>query len=221
MQRNANPTNYMPTSSNNHQPPESLHLTVASRPFDAWGLDVVEPITPKSSIVHIYILAATDYFPKWVEAIPLKEVKKETIVNFIHVNIILAFLTVNGLAKAVDKTLCNLLKKIVSKSKRDWHRKIGEALWAYRTTHRSATQATPYSLVYGVEVVLPLESQIPSLCITIQEGLTVEDNACLRLEELKALDEKRIEAQQQIQFYQAPMTRVFNKKVQPRSFQVI
>ena len=34
---------------------------------------------------------------------------------------------------------------------------MGEALWAYRTTYRTPTQATPYSLVYGVEVVLPLK----------------------------------------------------------------
>ena len=28
----------------------------------------------------------------------------------------------NGLVEAFNKTLCNLLKKIVSKSKRDWQR---------------------------------------------------------------------------------------------------
>ena len=49
------------------------------------------------------------------------------------------------------------------------------------------TQATPYSLVYGVEVVLPLERQIPSLRIAIQEGLTGEENAKLRLQELEAI----------------------------------
>ncbi|KAL0352250.1 UNVERIFIED_CONTAM: hypothetical protein Scaly_1613700 [Sesamum calycinum] len=143
------------------------------------GLDVVGPITPKSSIGHIYILAATDYFLKWAEAVPLKEVKKETVVHFIHVNINFRYgvpqyissltmedLLVNGLAKAVNKTFCNLLKKVVSKLKRDCHEKIGEALWMYQTTHRTATQSTPYSLVHGVEAVL-LESQIPSLCIAI------------------------------------------------------
>jgi hypothetical protein len=51
-------------------------------------------------------------------------------------------------------------------------------------------------LVYGVEVVFPLECQIPSLRIVIQEGLSHEDNVCLHLKELKALDEKRLEAQQ-------------------------
>ena len=125
----------------------------------------------------------------------------------------------NGLAEAFNKTLCNLLKKVVAKSKRDWHERIGEALWAYRTTHRTPTQATPYVLVYGVEAVLPLERQIPSLRIASQEGLTVEDNARLRLEELEALDEKRLDAQQRLQCYQARLSKAFNKKVRIRSFQ--
>ncbi|XP_068328271.1 uncharacterized protein [Pyrus communis] len=47
-----------------HQPPEPLHPTIASQPFDAWGLDVVGLITPKSSAGEAYILAVTDYFSK-------------------------------------------------------------------------------------------------------------------------------------------------------------
>ncbi|KAL4031315.1 hypothetical protein IC575_009591 [Cucumis melo] len=45
-----------------HQPPEPLHPTIASWPFEAWELDLVGPITPKSSAGHSYILAGTDYF---------------------------------------------------------------------------------------------------------------------------------------------------------------
>ena len=40
--------------------------------FDAWGLNMVEPITPKSSIRHAYILAVMNYFSKWAETGPLK-----------------------------------------------------------------------------------------------------------------------------------------------------
>ena len=90
----------------------------------------------------------------------------------------------NGLAEIFNKTLCNLVKKIVSKSKRDWQEKIGEALWAYRTTHRTPTRVMPYSLVYEVEVVIRLKREIPSLRMAIQEGLIMEDNARLRLQEL-------------------------------------
>ncbi|XP_070045945.1 uncharacterized protein [Nicotiana tomentosiformis] len=65
-----------------HQPPEVLHPTLASWPFDVWGLDVVGPL-PKSSGGHLYILAATDYFSKWVEVVALKEIKKENVISFI------------------------------------------------------------------------------------------------------------------------------------------
>ncbi|KAL0293160.1 UNVERIFIED_CONTAM: hypothetical protein Sradi_6953500 [Sesamum radiatum] len=157
---------------------------------------------------HLYILAATDYFSKWAEAVPLKEVKKENVADFIRINIIYRY------------GVPSLLNKVVAKSKRDWHERIGEALWAYRTTVRTPTQSTPYALVYGVEVVLPLEQQIPSLRVAIQEGLTEEENARIRLEELEALDEKRLEAQQRLECYQARLSKAFNKKVRPRSFQV-
>ncbi|XP_031127436.1 uncharacterized protein LOC116029524 [Ipomoea triloba] len=244
-----------------HQSGPKLHFhikrMVASWPFDAWGLDVVGPITPKSSAGHAYILAATDYFSKWAEAVALKEVKKENVADFLRVHIIYRFgipryiltdngkpfdnklmdkicklfvfqqrnssayyAAANGLAEAFNKTLCNLLKKVVLKSKRDWHDRMEEALWAYRTTYRTPTQSTPYSLVYGVEAVLPLERQIPSLRLAIQEGLTDEENAKLRLAELEALDEKRLQAQQSLECYQARMSRAFNKRVRTRSFQI-
>ena len=95
-----------------------------------------------------------------------------------------------------------------------------EALRAYRTTYRTQPQATPYSLAFGVEAVLPLERQIPSLRLAIQEELTEEENAWLRLAELEALDEKRLEAQQNLERYQARLSRAFNKKVRLRCFQV-
>ncbi|KAL0381903.1 UNVERIFIED_CONTAM: hypothetical protein Slati_4609900 [Sesamum latifolium] len=167
--------NYTRTSFTNHRSPyilQSPNGRLMHGDLMSWGLSLL-------SHLHIYILAAADYSSR----------------SFKQHNSSMYNAAANGLAEAVNKTLCNLLKKVVSKSKRDWHEKIGKALWAYRTTHRTATQATPYSLVYGVEVVLPLESQIPSLRIAIQEGLTAEDNARLRLEELEALDEKRLEAQ--------------------------
>ena len=78
----------------------------------------------------------------------------------------------------------------------------------------------PNSLVYGVEAVLPLERQIPSLRIAIQEGLTGEENAKLGLQELEAFDEKKLKAQQCLECYQARLSSTFNKRVKPRSFQV-
>ncbi|KAL0448157.1 UNVERIFIED_CONTAM: hypothetical protein Slati_1943600 [Sesamum latifolium] len=177
-----------------NQPPQPLHPTVASWPFDAWGLDVVGPMI-KSYGGHLYILAATDYFSKWAEAVPLKEVKKKNVVDFIRTNIIYRYGVPRYIITDNGKPFCNSLID--------------------KDTVRMPTQSTPYALVYGVEAVLPLEQQIPSLRIAIQEGLTEEENARQRLEELEALDEKRLEAQQRLECYQARLSKAFNKKVRP------
>ncbi|KAA0026263.1 uncharacterized protein E5676_scaffold343G00110 [Cucumis melo var. makuwa] len=56
--------------------------------------------------------------------------------------------------------------------------------------------------------------------MAMQEGLTIEDNVKLRLQELEALDEKRLEPQQALKYYQARMSKAFDKHVKPLSFQV-
>jgi len=127
---------------------------------------------------------------------------------------------VKGLVKAFNKTLCNLLKKVVAKSKQDWHERLGEALWAYWTTYKMPTQLIPFALLYRLEAILPLELQIPSLRIAMQEGLTENENHCLCLAELEALDERKLQAQQKLECYQAPLSRALNKKVRPHLFQV-
>jgi hypothetical protein len=77
----------------------------------------------------------------------------------------------------------------------------------------------PFSLVYGCEVVLPLEIQIPSLHIAPTTKITEAENDRLRIQELESLDEKRLQAQQRIELYQARISRAFNKKVKQRVFQ--
>ncbi|KAK4392801.1 hypothetical protein Sango_2057900 [Sesamum angolense] len=109
----------------------------------------------KSSRGHLYILAAIDYFSKWAEVVPLKEVQKENVADFIYTHIIyrygvpryiildnekpfcnslidklcqkiyfkprnssMCYVAANDLAEVFNKTLCNLLKKVVAKSKR-------------------------------------------------------------------------------------------------------
>ena len=58
---------------------------------------------------------------------------------------------------------------------RDWHRLLSETLWAYRTSKRCATGVSPYSLVYGHDVVLPMEVVVPSLRVAKHNGLILEE----------------------------------------------
>ncbi|XXG62734.1 hypothetical protein AAC387_Pa05g1047 [Persea americana] len=98
--------------------------------------------------------------------------------------------TANGLAEAFNKTVCKIIKKTVSSYKRDWSNKLPEALWAYQTTIRGPSHSTPFSLVYGCEAVVPLEVQILSFKVSLQNEMTQESNVKLRLQELDNLDER-------------------------------
>ena len=68
----------------------------------------------------------------------------------------------NGAVEAANKNIKRILQKMVE-TYRDWPDKLSFALWGYRTSIRTSTGATPYSLVYGMEVVLPIEIEVPSL----------------------------------------------------------
>ena len=54
---------------------------------------------------------------------------------------------------------------------RDWLKKLHFALQAYRTSFHTSTGATPYSLVYGMEVVLPIETKMSSLRVALEQQI--------------------------------------------------
>ena len=55
--------------------------------------------------------------------------------------------------------------------------------------------ATPYSLVYGSEVVLPIKVEIQSLRVLVETKVLEEDWAKVRYEQLALINEKRVRAQ--------------------------
>ena len=67
----------------------------------------------------------------------------------------------NGAVEAINKNIKRILRKMIETS-RDWSEKLPFASWAYRTSFRTSTGATPYSLVYGMEAVLPIEIEMGS-----------------------------------------------------------
>ena len=67
----------------------------------------------------------------------------------------------------MNRNIKRILRKMVETS-RDWSKKFLFALWAYRTSFHTSTGATPYSLVYGTEVVLPVEIEMRYLRIALE-----------------------------------------------------
>ena len=73
------------------RPAFPLQPVTIENPFEQSGLDVVGEINPNSSKLHKYILTATDYFSKWIEAIPLKVINDTEVIQFLQQNILTKF----------------------------------------------------------------------------------------------------------------------------------
>ena len=69
-------------------PASALNPIIKSWPFRGWAIDLIGQIFPSSSKGHKFILVATDYFTKWVEAIPLKNVTSSNMIEFVKEHII-------------------------------------------------------------------------------------------------------------------------------------
>ena len=102
---------------------------------------------------------------------------------------------------------------------RDWLEKLPFALWAYRTYFCTSTRAIPYSLVYGMEAVLPVEIEMGSLRVALENRISETEWAQSRYDQLSLLIERRLRAVDHVQAYQRKMTRAFGKRVRPRKFQ--
>jgi hypothetical protein len=97
----------------------------------------------------------------------------------------------NGQAESTNKILSGILTKICEVKRTDWESKLHATIWAYRTTYKTSAGQTPFQLVYGLEVVVPVEYIIPSLRIAVQERLGDVESHYRRLLALEKLTEAR------------------------------
>jgi hypothetical protein len=74
----------------------------------------------------------------------------------------------NGQVESINKVLKTMLQRMIGKHKSNWHIMLFSALWAYRTSAKTSTGFTPFQLVYGLEAVLPIECEIPSLKLVVE-----------------------------------------------------
>jgi len=98
-------------------------------------------------------------------------------------------------------------------SYKDWHEMLPFALHGYRSSVRTSTGATPFSLVYGMKVVLPFEVEVPSLRILVKSGLEESEWAQTRFDQLNLIEGKRLATMSHGRLYQNRVKNAFDKKV--------
>ncbi|GER53738.1 gag-pol polyprotein [Striga asiatica] len=123
----------------------------------------------------------------------------------------------NGQVEVTNIIILNGLKKRLEKALGAWVDELTSVLWAYRTTPRSKTGETPFSLVYGMEAFLPVEVELQSQRSSSYELGQNEESMMAALD---TIEELRGQASTGIEAYKQRMRAAHDRKVKIRRFQV-
>jgi hypothetical protein len=123
----------------------------------------------------------------------------------------------NGLAESSNKSLINIIKKVLNENKRSWHVHLKYALWANQIGTKKSIGISSFQMVYGTDVVLPINLALPVMKLWKDE--TEEPNhVTRRINPLIKLQQHRVEVDERLQKYQDDMKTLFDHKTKDREF---
>jgi len=123
----------------------------------------------------------------------------------------------NGQVEAVNKVILVELRKRLDTAKGRWPEELVEVLWAYRCTPQSATNESPFSLIYDADVMIPVEIGEHSLRRELYDPTHNHQNMATHLDLLPELREK---AQIRNLAAKQRAARKYNANLCPRSFAI-
>ena len=62
----------------------------------------------------------------------------------------------NGLAESSNKNLISIIKKVLNENKKSWHLHLKYAFWANQIGTKKSIGTSPFQMVYGIDVLLPI-----------------------------------------------------------------
>uniref|UniRef100_A0A2N9GSU7 Integrase catalytic domain-containing protein n=1 Tax=Fagus sylvatica TaxID=28930 RepID=A0A2N9GSU7_FAGSY len=199
-------------------------------PFHTWRLDLIGPINSPSG-GYTWILVVTEYFSKF--DIPHKIISDNG-TPFVNKNVreVLEHYRIkhrrstpyypqgNGQAEATNSMLLRILSKMVFDYGKGWSSHLADTLWAYRGSTKTAIGFTPFSLVYGIDAISPIELLVPSPRILHGMDLEADADICVeaRVADLESPEEARELAQARSLRYHQKLANAYEKKLQTRIF---
>ncbi|KAL5494269.1 hypothetical protein EMCRGX_G015566 [Ephydatia muelleri] len=129
-----------------------LHPIPVKAPWYMVGIDFVGPLSPIAKDGSRYILTISDYFTKWVEAIPTVDKRASTVAS--------SLFKANGLDERFNQSLQNMLVKYVSSKKEMWSHYLDTCAFAYNTSQHDSTKFTPFMLMFGRRARLPIDVEL-------------------------------------------------------------
>ena len=124
----------------------------------------------------------------------------------------------NGQAEVSNREIKYILEKTVSSSRKDWSKKMDDALWAYRTTFKTPLGMSPFRIVYGKACHLPVELEHRAYWATRRLNMDSTLAGEKRLLQLSELDEFRNEAYENSRIYKEKTKAWHDKHITRKEF---
>ena len=123
----------------------------------------------------------------------------------------------NGLIESSNKSLVNIIKKILEDNKQSWHNKLIYALWANRLTTKKSIGMSPFELVYGIDAIFLSSMALPVMKI-IQEVQSEPNDIQIRIYHTIQLQQSREEVYNKTQVVQENIKNIFDKRTKADDF---
>jgi len=124
----------------------------------------------------------------------------------------------NGQVESANRVLLRGLKRRLEKSKRTWAQEVPRIVWAYHTTPQSTTKETPFSLMYWLDAMIPIEIQESSPRF---QNFVVEESNKERKVNLDLLEEVREQVRIKAEALKRKVEHTQRSKLRPWQFQVV
>ncbi|XP_022023603.1 uncharacterized protein LOC110923856 [Helianthus annuus] len=121
----------------------------------------------------------------------------------------------NGQVESVNKQIVDGIKARLGTARRGWVDELPSILWAHRTMPKTSTGETPFSLVYGSEVVIPAKIGLPSPRMLAMEKQSNEQE---RRMDLDLLEERCENAAITEARYKSKLEKYYNARVRVCTF---